>query len=330
MNWDRHHSLMVMITILLVVISSVALGMMIIHGVKVPYLFFIAAVIITLLSSLYKQINLPYVQTRNFLAALVNRDFTIHFPTSVNDRQLNQMYRDMNRIITLYHDNQTDVETHKLYYERILRIITHEIRNTITPINSLSANMLQNIEKGMSVEGAVVCENISVIHSQTDTIIQFLNQYHQLTHLPTPARQPIHAGQLIQKIMLLLGNEPNVKLINIIVSEQMTMNADPGLLTLALINVVRNALQTIDGINHGKIEITASSPNGQPFITVTDNGPGITPDRIEDIFMPFYSTKQHGSGIGLCLSRQIMRLHGGDLTVSSIPNQRTTFSFVFF
>lgn len=329
MNWDRHHSLIVTATILLIVISSVLLGMMIVLGVKVLYLFFTILLIIALLSSLYKQINLPYVQISNFLAALVNRDFTIHFPTSVNDRRLNQMYRDMNRIITLYHDNQTDVETHKLYYERILRIITHEIRNTITPINSLSANMLQNMQNGMNMGETVIGENISVIHSQTDNIIQFLNQYHQLTHLPTPARQQIQAGLLIQKIMLLLGNEPNVKLIKIIVSEQMTINADPGLLTLALINVVRNALQTIDGIEHGNIEITVSSPNGQPFITVTDNGPGITPDRIEDIFMPFYSTKQHGSGIGLCLSRQIMRLHGGDLTVSSIPNQRTTFSFVF-
>ncbi len=329
MNWGRHHTLMVTIMMSLVVISSVLLGMMVVLGVKTLYIFFIIVVIVALLFSLYKQINLPYVQISNFLAALVNRDFTIHFPTSINDRQLNQMYRDMNRIITLYHDNQTDLETHKLYYERILRIITHEIRNTITPINSLSANMLQNMKKGMNMGETAMEENISVIHSQTDNIIQFLNQYHQLTHLPTPVRQQIYAGQLIQKIMLLLGNEPNVKFIKIIVSEQMTINADPGLLTLALINVVRNALQTIDGIEHGKIEITVSSPNGQPFITVTDNGPGITPDRIEDIFMPFYSTKQHGSGIGLCLSRQIMRLHGGDLTVSSIPNQRTTFSFVF-
>ena len=329
MNWGRHLTLMVTIMMSLVVISSVLLGMMVVLGVKTLYIFFLIVVIVALLFSLYKQINLPYVQISNFLAALVNRDFTIHFPTSVNDRQLNQMYRDMNRIITLYHDNQTDLETHKLYYERILRIITHEIRNTITPINSLSANILQNMKKGMDMGETAMEENISVIHSQTDNIIQFLNQYHQLTHLPTPARQQIQAGQLIQKIMLLLGNEPNVKFIKIIVSEQMTINADPGLLTLALINVVRNALQTIDGIEHGKIEITVSSPNGQPFITVTDNGPGITPDRIEDIFMPFYSTKQHGSGIGLCLSRQIMRLHGGDLTVSSIPNQRTTFSFVF-
>jgi signal transduction histidine kinase len=329
MNWNKHHSLIVAAMMSLVIISSVLLGMMIVLGMKELYLFFIVIVIIALSFSLYKQINLPYVQISNFLAALVNRDFTIHFPTFVNDRRLNQMYRNMNRIITLYHDNQTDVETHKLYYERILRIITHEIRNTIAPINSLSANMLQNIEKGKSMEGTVVYENISVIHSQTDNIIQFLNQYHQLTHLPTPARQPIHAGQLIQKIMLLLGNEPNVNLIKIIVSEQMTINADPGLLTLALINVVRNALQAVNGINHGNIEIVVSSPNGQPFITVTDNGSGITPDRMEDIFMPFYSTKQHGSGIGLCLSRQIMRLHGGDLIVSSIPNQRTTFSFVF-
>lgn len=329
MNWGRHLTLMVTIMMSLVVISSVLLGMMVVLGVNTLYIFFVIVVIVALLFSLYKQINLPYVQISNFLAALVNRDFTIHFTTSVNDRQLNQMYRDMNRIITLSHDIQTDLETHKLYYERILRIITHEIRNTITPINSLSANMLQNMEKGTNMGETAMEENISVIHSQTDNIIQFLNQYHQLTHLPTPARQQIQAGQLIQKIMLLLGNEPNVKFIKIIVSEQMTINADPGLLTLALINVVRNALQTIDGIEHGKIEITVSSPNGQPFITVTDNGPGITPDRIEDIFMPFYSTKQHGSGIGLCLSRQIMRLHGGDLTVSSIPNQRTTFSFVF-
>lgn len=93
---------------------------------------------------------------------------------------------------------------------------------------------------------------------------------------------------------------------------------------LILGNVLRNALQAIDNIEDGEVELRASISNGKPFISITDNGPGIVKELQESIFLPFYSTKKSGSGIGLCLSRQIMKLHGGELSVMSYPEQRIT------
>ena len=99
---------------------------------------------------------------------------------------------------------------------------------------------------------------------------------------------------------------------------------------LLLSNLLRNAMQAIEGYNDGKIVVHASISDKKPFITITDNGCGIAPERLKDIFLPFYTTKEKGSGIGLSLCRQIMLLHGGELTVESNPQKRiTTFIITF-
>ena len=109
----------------------------------------------------------------------------------------------------------------------------------------------------------------------------------------------------------------------------MRLYADPNLLTLTLINLVRNAAQSLAGCDNAHIEVRATWADGTPYITVTDNGPGIPENRIEHIFEPFYSTKQNGSGIGLALAYQIMMAHGGRISASSQPGTRTTFTLEF-
>jgi len=106
--------------------------------------------------------------------------------------------------------------------------------------------------------------------------------------------------------------------------------ADRDLLEQALVNVVLNAAQALDGVADGRIVVAAKTgPGGRPVIDVTDNGPGIPAEARDRIFIPFFTTKPDGSGIGLSLARQIMRLHGGTLTLHSAPNQGTTFAFRF-
>lgn len=109
----------------------------------------------------------------------------------------------------------------------------------------------------------------------------------------------------------------------------MVINGDEALLSQVLINLINNALQATAGTEHPLIEVFASTPNGKPCITVTDNGIGIADDIIADIFQPFYTTRESGTGVGLCISRQIMRLHGGDLTVSSQLGKGAQFTMEF-
>ncbi len=108
------------------------------------------------------------------------------------------------------------------------------------------------------------------------------------------------------------------------------MYGDANLVTLALINLIRNALQAVEGQQDGIVKVDACiGASGRLLITITDNGPGIPSERLSAIFTPFYSTKSGGSGIGLPISQRIMQLHGGKLSVSSIPNVRTTFKMEF-
>lgn len=278
-----------------------------------------------LLSLFLRQIRFPIRQVNYFLSALHNRDLMMRF-SQTRDPLLRQMNNDMNRIISLYWKEQNEIDTKKLYYERLLRIITHEIRNTITPIVSLSADMLTN-QENYSMEKRH--EEMEIIHEQTRNIIQFLNSYHQLTHLPQPVYNNIDVYSFLKKLLNLLDKERGRIVIHSSVAEQMGVNADANLITLVIINLMRNAIQALREQPDPQIEIVASKPGKQAVISITDNGPGIPEKLIESVFLPFFSTKKEGSGIGLCLSRQIMRLHNGDLTVSSIPYKRTTFSLVF-
>ena len=170
---------------------------------------------------------------------------------------------------------------------------------------------------------------MKIINSQSHNLKAFLDSYHTLTHLPEPTFTPINTTELFESIGNLLRGEPGGNRIEIL-STNVSINADPVQMQLLLSNLLRNAMQAIEGYDDGKIVIRASISDKQPFITITDNGCGIAPERIKDIFLPFYTTKEKGSGIGLSLCRQIMLLHGGELTVESTPQKRiTTFMMTF-
>ena len=108
--------------------------------------------------------------------------------------------------------------------------------------------------------------------------------------------------------------------------QEITVHADEELLSQVLINLLKNAMQALEGQEDGKIRMEVDTEKNQLLIRVTDNGPGIPSDLIEDIFVPFFTTKATGSGIGLSLSRQIIRMHGGELSVASQPYRETCFT----
>jgi len=166
---------------------------------------------------------------------------------------------------------------------------------------------------------------MEVIHGQCVSVKSFLDSYHELTHLPEPQRTVIEMDKFFGAMQELLG-DPSV---HFQWAEGMTLLADESMLSSVLTNLIRNAREATAGIADACVRVLATNSGGSPYIQVSDNGPGV-PDNIrEEIFLPFYTTKQEGTGIGLCLSRQIMRLHGGDLKLSVSNGQGATFIVSF-
>ena len=285
-----------------------------------------AIIAIIAIIRLIRIILYPVNQTELMARAVVNKDFMLHIPKT-DDLMLGRASQDMNRILETYRKDQNELETRKYYYDRILRVMTHELRNTVTPIVSLTDWMVQNPDAQSEEERQ---EAIEIINTQAHNVCNFLESYRQLTVLEKPDMADIPATTLFRNIQMLIKAEQGAGRVRFETAGDVILHVDSGLLSLALINIIRNAIQATDGVEDGQVTVLASKPGGNPIITVTNNGPEIPQAIIEQIFMPFYSTKksQSGSGIGLALSRQIMQLHEGTLTCSS-HYPFTTFTFQF-
>lgn len=326
----RYFRLSMVLVVMALVAASAALGMLIAAGGHTAAVVLSALAVVILSVRLMQMVRRLIHQMSFFVNALSDKDFMIRFPES-DDRELCEMFSAMNRIIALYRDNRTEIETKRLYYDRILKIMNHELRNSITPLVSLSDDMLKRPQVYC---GDVLREGVEVINDRCVSIKRFLDAYYEMTHLPSPQMGTIEVEQLLAHVRQLFVRElrrpefQNVDL-RFSVGRGMTLDGDEALLCQVLINLINNALQATAATARPLIEVVASTPGGKPCITVTDNGTGIVDDIIADIFQPFYTTRSDGTGVGLCISRQIMRQHGGDLTVSSRPGKGAQFAMVF-
>ena len=225
---------------------------------------------------------------------------------------------------------------------RLIRVLTHEIMNTITPITSISESILKyyKSEKGLLNLGEFNEEHIKntvrgleVIKEQGGDLMQFVQSYRSFLNLPPPDKALIPAKKMIDKVKVLLEQENNngsIKIETFINPEEMELYIDEKQISQVLINLGKNAAQSLAKQENGLIKITtATDTKGKKYIEVWDNGPGIAPELIDEIFVPFFTTKSTGTGIGLSLSRQIMHLHGGNLKVRSVQSDHTSFELSF-
>ena len=275
----------------------------------------VVAKLLTLL--LLKLVNRLPNQVIYFVKSLLSHKYTMHFPQT-GDSKLDEMYNGMNHITTQFRENMVDLEYKQLYYDRLLRILTHELRNSITPIISLSSDMLKRPENYTPDE---MQESLEVIHDQCVSVNAFLDSYRQLTHLPAPEKKEVEVEKLFSQLQKLLAHPS----LHFTWGNGMKITADADQLTLVLTNLIKNAREATEGLPDACIHIVASEADGSPYIAVSDNGSGIPEEMAEEVFLPFYTTKQSGTGIGLCLSRQIMRLHGGDLKLMPQHGHGATF-----
>ena len=217
---------------------------------------------------------------------------------------------------------------------RLIRVLAHEIMNSIAPITSLSDTLLSlHKNDDPEIEASQLKENtINGLHVISETgkgLISFVESYRKFTRIPKPEREYVDMNEFIHRMVILCSMEPyfeNVTIDTEIHPENVKVFADPNMLGQVLLNIMKNAIQAMQGKKNSKLHVRVEAAANQTQIKITDNGPGIEPEILNEIFVPFFTTKTEGTGIGLSIARQIMRTHGGNIKVSSIPGKETTFT----
>ncbi len=227
-------------------------------------------------------------------------------------------------------------------WQNLTRVLRHEIMNSITPISSLTSTLMDILEYDLTQkedhyelkqEGAEdLKEGLSTIENRSRGLIKFIDAYREYTSLPNPKLKTILLKNLIEKVSMLMRQEMknhHVDFHNVCHSEYLTIQADEEMIEQVLINLLKNSAEAVSNMQNARIDLIGRYDGSYIKIEVIDNGTGIIPEAIERIFVPFYTTKKTGSGIGLSLSRQIMQLHNGTLTVESEPDVKTIFTMRF-
>ncbi len=249
-------------------------------------------------------------------------------------------------VLTSIKNIQNELEEKEMEsWQKLIRVLTHEIMNSITPISSLSSTVMMilgDLKSSLkeSDDNDDVVESVEdvesafkTIHKRTDGLLHFVNTYRNLTSLPNPQISIFPVEQLFKNIHSLLEEQLNLKSISCVIDVHpvtLELSADEKLIEQVLINMVTNSMQSLPGKESAEIKIRGFlNKRGRITLQVIDNGKGILPEVMDKIFIPFFTTKAEGSGIGLSLSKQIMRKHGGSLNAYSEPYKETGFTMTF-
>ncbi len=227
-------------------------------------------------------------------------------------------------------------------WQNLTRVLRHEIMNSITPISSLTSTLREVLDHDMvrkdshfelKEEGAEdLREGLSTIENRSKGLIKFIDAYREYTSLPEPKLKAVNVKSFIDRIGQLFRPEIKKTAIRFeysCESDFLTVQADEEMIEQVLINLIKNSLEALSGQPDGVISVRGYYNEAHVLIDVTDNGPGIIQEAMAKVFVPFFTTKKTGSGIGLSLSRQVMQMHNGYLTVTSAPGVKTTFTMKF-
>ena len=231
-------------------------------------------------------------------------------------------------------------ENEMVSWEKLIRVLSHEVSNSVTPITTLGANIKKRmgsvltgrkkkyeLEAGMAQD---IQRSADLIEQRGIRLIEFVKQYKTLMKLPEPQLKPVGLKEFLSDVCSLCSNyesESSYKISCNVTPSGLVTKMDRKMMEQVLINLVRNAVEAFAADREGKIEVHASrAEDDSVLIQVTDNGKGIPSEIADQVFIPFFTTKEKGSGIGLSLSRRIINLHGGSVQVSSKPGKGTRVS----
>jgi nitrogen fixation/metabolism regulation signal transduction histidine kinase len=238
---------------------------------------------------------------------------------------------------------QSELEEKELEaWQNLIRVLTHEITNSVTPIASLASTagrLLQKLENGAGEQAGWtesvgdVKQAVRTIESRSEGLLKFVAAYRRLTRIPKPDFTIVPIRGLLEHVASLLApqfREKGIRFTSWVEPETLEITADASLIEQVLINLLQNAVDWAGKKPGGEIALQALiGDSGRPVIQASDNGPGIEKEALDKIFIPFFTTKEDGSGIGLSLSRQIMRLHHGSISAASEPGRSTVFTLRF-
>ncbi|MGL1887987.1 MAG: ATP-binding protein [Reichenbachiella sp.] len=231
-------------------------------------------------------------------------------------------------------------------WQNLIKVLTHEIMNSVTPISSLAATLDSNLSEvidddynvqEMSKEDIEDFQMaLQTIHKRSESLIKFVSDFRNLTRSPTPHITTTKIDELVRPIITLLKYdlENHNIAINLDWPENMTIEVDKNQIEQVLINLIKNAIQAFgenfEDTRPKEIMISAGEDTfNRKFLSVADNGSGIEEDALKKVFIPFFTTKKSGSGIGLSLSKQIMRKHSGNITATSTMGEGSQFALYF-
>lgn len=245
-------------------------------------------------------------------------------------------------LIILVQDISREVDAGEVdAIQRLLRILTHEIMNSLTPVHSLTETitMLMTGKEGESKAQEEITSNnyddilesVQAIQERTGRLDEFVTRFRSLTRMPENLElKPVRVRQVLDSLCSIMQAElAQTELVVEMAYEDLEIMADTVLLEQVLINLVTNALTAMIGKPQPRLELKVIRADSRILLQVTDNGAGIPKEKLPDIFMPFYSTKEKASGIGLSFVRQVLRLHNASIQVQSKPGEGSTFSILF-
>ena len=278
-----------------------------------------------------------------FFDSIEDNESMLYFPENIGSKEQRYLYASFNRVYTLMSEHKKIEFERKLHqkeyesWEKLMRVLTHEIMNSITPIVSLSETLLSYFQiKHVSKSTKDITEltiektirGLETIKSQGQNLIYFTESYRQYSGLKQPEFKYFSLTDLIENIQILyqeILQQQQIRFSTDFFQPQIQIYADENMLSQVLINLLKNSIQALTEQSEREIHIKVYIQEMILFIKITDNGSGIPSNLLEDIFIPFFTTKKDGTGIGLSLSRQIIRMHGGELSVKSQPFHETSF-----
>ena len=243
------------------------------------------------------------------------------------------------KLIAFQDVNEALDETEAKAWQKLLSVMTHEIMNSVAPISSLAETMLHRLQASASLlegqSGALddLQLGIGTIRRRSEGLLKFAETYRSLNKITTLSMKKVFARDLFENLHVLMEptlDQKNIEMEIILKDPDLTLDADTSLIEQVLINLVVNAVEAVKDSEEPRITLSAMAAyNSRAVIRVADNGMGMSPEVMENIFIPFFSTKKNGSGIGLSLCKQIMLLHKGNIQVQSIEGEGSAFILHF-
>ncbi|MDR2383986.1 MAG: HAMP domain-containing histidine kinase [Prevotellaceae bacterium] len=325
-----NRSKIILIKILTVIILTVISPLCIIDGyysIAVISILTVVILVFSILSDHRKSSRLMEQMIMNIRFG----DLNISFPSNLK-KSGKDLNKSMNEALDVFRSRLYETIVAKAEteaWQKLIRVMTHEIMNSVAPIISLSETITEQADEELTEER--YCEVMAAmqsIHRRSKWLLDFVENYRKLTRIPTPVMRYFFVSDFFNDLRNLYVKE-RIPVSFFVKPADMRLYADRSLMEQVIINLLKNAIDACRDTAAPLISVDAFYDKGKAFITVTDNGRGIVPEALDRIFIPFFTTKQGGSGIGLSLCRQIINRHNGTISVVSELDTKTVFTIKF-